>query len=107
MAEPQRRVVDAVVIADVKAFTLFDLCRACGADSQQVIALVSEGVLDPDGNGPEVWLFGASALPTVRTALRLIQDLEIGFAGAALVLELLAQIESLRALLLRAGVRPA
>ncbi len=98
-------VVDAVVVEDEVRFSLADLCRVCRADSTQVIVLVDEGVLQPAGRAPDEWLFSGASLRRARVALRLDRDLEIGPAGLALALDLLDEIETLRARLRRAGVR--
>jgi len=105
MADPHRFVVDGVVVEEEIRFTLTDLCRACRADSVQVIALVDEGVLEPAGSGPEDWLFSGPSLRRARAALRLARDLELSVAGTALVLDLLDEIETLRSRLRRAGIR--
>ena len=105
MADPHRNIVDSIVVEETIRFTLADLCRACRADRVQVIALVDEGVLEPAGSGPDDWRFSGPSLRRTRAALRLARDLELGLAGAALVLDLLDQIEVLNARLRRAGVR--
>jgi len=105
MADPHSFVVDSVVVEEEIRFTLADLCRVCGVESAQLITLVDEGVLEPAGSGPEDWLFSGPSLRRARIALRLTRDLELNLAGAALVLELLDEIESLRARLRRAGIR--
>ncbi len=100
-----RRVVDSIVVEEQFEFALADLCRACGTDREQVIALVREGVLEPAGRAPEEWRFSGPSLKRTRAALRLAQDLELSLAGAALVLDLLDELETLRSRLRRAGVR--
>ena len=95
--------IDAIVVDEEIGFTLSGLCRACGAEPAQVLALVEEGVLQPQGGGPQEWVFGGPSLRTARTALRLARDLDLGIDGAALVLELLARIEDLQARLQRSG----
>ena len=101
MAEITAYRIDAVVVEEQIEFTLEELCRACAADSGQVLALVHEGVLAPAGETPERWRFGGLALPRARTALRLARELDIGLAGAAVVMDLLDEIEALRAQLRR------
>lgn len=96
--------VHAVIVEEATWFSLPELGRACRADSEQLIALVNEGVLDPVGNGPEDWRFSGLALRRARAALRLDRDLDLSAAGAALVLDLLDEIESLRSRLRRAGL---
>ncbi|MDD2774743.1 MAG: chaperone modulator CbpM [Gallionella sp.] len=76
--------------------TLADLCRACSIHADEIIALVEVGVLEPQGREPEQWVFIGDSLHRARKALRLQRDLGIDFAGAALVLELLDEIASLR-----------
>lgn len=92
-----------IVVEEHVIFTLDDLCRATGARSEQLLALVHEGVLEPAGSGPEDWRFSGPALPRARAALRLLRDFELDPAAAALVLELLGEIEQLRARLQRIG----
>ena len=105
MAGDSRFAADGVVVEEEVRFTLVELCRACGAEQALVVSLVDEGVLEPAGNRPEEWLFSGTALARARAALRLAHDLDVGVAGAALVLDLLDQIELLRARLRRAGIR--
>jgi chaperone modulatory protein CbpM len=104
MADPHPFVVDSVVVEEEIRFTLAELCHACRADSAQLVALVDEGVLEPSGSGPDNWTFSGPSLQRARAAVRLARDLELGVAGAALVLDLLDEIESLRARLRRAGL---
>jgi chaperone modulatory protein CbpM len=104
MAQTRTLALDVVVIDDSIRFTLDELCRACGADTARVVALVEEGVLEPAGDVADDWTFSGPALKRARTALRLLHDLELGVGGAALVLDLLDEIESLRSQLRRAGL---
>ena len=94
---------DAVVVEGDTAFTLPALCRACGLDSAQLIALVDEGVLEPAGNSPQEWVFDGPALRTALAARRLMRDLEMDLNGVAMVLDLLAEIAALRSRLNRMG----
>lgn len=81
--------------------TLADLCRACQISAEQVLALVDEGVLEPEGSAPNQWRFHCVSIRRVHRAYRLTQDLGINLAGAALALDLLDEIEQLRARLRR------
>ncbi|MDL2337604.1 MAG: chaperone modulator CbpM [Pseudomonadota bacterium] len=96
--------VEAIVVEDTVCFTLDALCQACHADRVQLTALVDEGVLEPGGNGPDDWQFSGTSLRRARAALRLLQDLELGVVGTALVLDLLDEIDALKARLRRAGL---
>lgn len=95
-------VTGALVVELHVSFTLEGLCRASGASGLQVQALIDEGLLQPTGSQPGDWRFDGASLPRARTALRLAHDLELGWAGAALVMDLLAEIAALRARLPRA-----
>lgn len=90
-----------IVVEEHVVFTFTALCRASGADPEQLQALVGEGLLNPTGQGPDDWQFSGNALPRARTALRLARDLELGLPGAAIVMDLLAEIEILRSSLRR------
>lgn len=94
---PELRTAHGVVVEEQIVFTLSALCRASGAQAEQVQALIDEGLLQPTGQRPEDWQFSGSALRSTRTALRLSRDLELGVSGAALVMDLLSEIERLRA----------
>ena len=92
-----------VVVEENVQFTLMQLCRACRADAEQMVALVDEGVLIPSGDAPHYWRFEGRTLHRARVALRLHRDLELNVAGTALVLDLLEQINALRSRLHRLG----
>ena len=77
--------------------TLVELCRACDAREEDVRAWVDEGALAPEGGRPGEWRFASAALPRARTAARLARDFEIDARAIALVLELMDEIDRLRA----------
>jgi chaperone modulatory protein CbpM len=105
MSEASSFSVQGSVVEEEIQFTLVELCRVCSATEEQVAALVSEGVLEPAGQRIEEWRFAGTTLRRARVALRLTRDLEINAAGVALVLDMLDEIESLKARLARTGVR--
>ena len=77
--------------------TFVELCRACRAEEAEVRAWVEEGVLVPEGGQPADWRFAATSLARARAAARLAHDFEIDAPAVALVLELMDEIERLRA----------
>lgn len=91
------------IVEEEIQLTLDDLCVACAVHAERIVELVEEGVLEPAVREPGSWRFGGSSLRRARVALRLQRDLEINLAGVALALELLDEIESLRARLRRIG----
>jgi chaperone modulatory protein CbpM len=81
--------------------SLSELCLACQITAEQAFALVEEGVIEPQGAEPTGWRFQLVSVRRVRRAYRLTRDLGINLAGAALAVELLEEIEQLRAHLRR------
>jgi chaperone modulatory protein CbpM len=84
------------ILEEQTQLTLADLCRACAVHEAQIIELVDFGVLEPQGREPARWIFVGASLHRARMALRLQRDLDMDLAGAALALELLDEIASLR-----------
>ena len=91
-----RQQVDAFVIEDLGDFTLEDLCRACAAQDDIILELVDEGIVVPLGQTPELWRFTGLHLQHAKVAVRLRRDLGVNFAGAALALQLMEELEALR-----------
>jgi len=93
---------DSVVTEEIH-LTLVELCQACRAPQEYVMAWVFEGVLDPDGTAPQEWRFTGPSLRRAKLALWLTRDLEINPPGVALALDLLDDIAALQARLQRIG----
>ena len=81
--------------------SLAQLCRACELSEAQIVELVEEGVIDPRGNKPSNWRFHGVSLRRIRFARNLQRDLSVNTPGAALALDLLEELEELRARLRR------
>ncbi|WP_031432103.1 chaperone modulator CbpM [Methylomarinum vadi] len=81
--------------------SLADLCRACQLPAERVFELVEQGVIEPVGRDPARWRFQGISVRRVRCAQRLEQDLGVNVAGAALAIDLLEELERLRARLRR------
>jgi chaperone modulatory protein CbpM len=77
--------------------TLAQLCQACEISEAQIIELVEQGIIDPLGPEPAEWRFVSVSLRRVRITRNLQRDLGVNAPGAALALELLEEIEELRA----------
>lgn len=89
------------VIEEETLITLDELCRHCTLESEEVVTLVREGVLDPANDAVDWasaghWRFHISSVWRVRTVVRLQRDLGVNLPGAALALELLDRIEELQ-----------
>lgn len=81
--------------------SLADLCRACQLPADRIFDLVEQGVIEPTGREPTRWRFQGVSVRRVRCAQRLERDLGVNAAGAALALDLLEELERLRARLRR------
>ncbi|MBF7731034.1 chaperone modulator CbpM [Pseudomonas sp. N040] len=77
--------------------SLHEFCQRAELPEQSLLELVEHGIIEPSGPAPEQWLFDAGALAIARRALRLQRELEIEWAGVALALQLLDELEQLRA----------
>lgn len=92
----QRVQVTGLILEDQTELSLDDLCRACAAQAGRIVELVDEGLLTPAGTAPGEWRFTGVHLHRARVALRLESDLGVNLAGAALALELLDELDTLR-----------
>ncbi len=81
--------------------SLEEICELAHVEQSVVIEMVQEGVLSPSGRSPGEWRFTGPALRRLQRGLRLQRDLGINVAGVALALELLEELETLRARLRR------
>ncbi len=91
----QNQLVISVSAEYEPILTLAEFCRACDKPAEWVIALVEEGVLDPQGDRPIHWLFATSNLRRALRAQRMQQDLGLNMPGIAVALDLLDEIERL------------
>ncbi len=85
------------VLEDQTGLTLVEVCRACAAEPEMVMALVEEGLVAPTGAEPAEWRFTGVHMHRARVAVRLQKDLGVNLAGAALALQLLEELDTLRA----------
>ncbi|MCS6317640.1 MAG: MerR family transcriptional regulator [Nitrospira sp.] len=103
MEQPQDILI-GTVIGDESVLSIEELARACGAESQWIIELVAIGVLEPEGPETSTWRFHAADLTCARRMARLQRDFDASLDAAAAMLELLEQIEQLRARLKQTGL---
>lgn len=93
----RREALIGVVLGEQETLTLETLAGLCTVEPDWVVELVEYGILEPLDPARRQWEFPAIVLKRVRTAARLRHDLELEPAGIALALDLLDQIDSLRA----------
>lgn len=97
-----------VCLVDADALQLEEFALACGTGVDFIHALIDEGLLQPQPQPPASseagWRFGGEELSRVRRIRRLQRDFDANLQSVAVMLDLLDQIESLRARLRRAGL---
>ncbi|WP_369600708.1 chaperone modulator CbpM [Hahella sp. SMD15-11] len=82
---------------DEDTFTLREVCERNHVHAELVMKLVSYGIAEPrPGDRPGQWLFSTRDLARIRRALNLMHDLQVNVPGAALTLDLLDELDSLR-----------
>ena len=101
MNSKQTKLLQGDLLDEDVEMTLAQLCQACELSEAQIIELVEQGVIDPLGPEPAEWRFVSVSLRRVRITRNLQRDLGVNAPGAALALELLEEIEELRARLRR------
>jgi chaperone modulatory protein CbpM len=85
------------ILEEEVVLSLAELCRASRLSAERVIELADEGIIEPIGRNPASWSFRGANLRRIRCAERLRHDLGVNTAGVALVLELLDELDRLRA----------
>jgi chaperone modulatory protein CbpM len=98
MNESRTAWIECLIVEEQVEFTLLELCRVSGASKNQISEWIEQGAIEPkradEVDGP---YFDGTSLRRARKARHLAQDLEINAAGIALALDLLDEIEALRA----------
>jgi chaperone modulatory protein CbpM len=108
MTRTSLSILHCQVVEEEVELSLAELCRACDADSELVVQLVEQGLIEPRGSAPPAWVFAGTSLRRTRVAVRLMRDLELNLPGAALAVDLLDEIARLQQDLQAAsGARPA
>lgn len=85
------------VLEEELDLTLADLCRVCRLHAEEVVELVEQGIIEPAGRDVSHWRFHGTSVRRIRCAVHLRRDLGVNWAGAALALELLDELQLLRA----------
>ncbi|MGA8262526.1 MAG: chaperone modulator CbpM [Arenicellales bacterium] len=95
MVDPTQ-VLNGFLLDETVTLTLTEISYACQVHEERIIELVEEGIIEPEFQ-QRAWHFPATQLRRAHKAIRLQQDLDINLAGVALVLDLLEEIDQLRA----------
>ncbi len=89
--------VTGEIVDETVQYGLKDVCEVCGVHAERVVEMVEAGIIHARGDKPTSWRFSAISVMRSRKALRLQRDLEINIPGLAVTLDLLDEVESLRA----------
>ncbi len=84
------------ILSEKNKLALEDICERCGLPETTVMAYVEEGVIEVDGDDVARWRFSELSMVRIQKACRLERDLGLNPAGAALALDLMAQINELK-----------
>lgn len=96
MSKNSLLVVTEMLIEEQPKLNLEELCMACDVTPDYIQDLIEYGILDLADVVLEEYEFDTEHLRRVRAVKRLQQDLEINLPGAALVLDLISEIETMR-----------
>lgn len=96
-------ILTAVVVGE-GSFTLEEFARACAVSHEWVVLHVEEGMLLGAGASVADWRFSGHDLWRARRIHALERDFDAAPELAALVADLLEEVEALRARLRRAGL---
>jgi chaperone modulatory protein CbpM len=92
----ERAVIVGIALEE-PCLTLEQLAAACAVEREWLERLVREGFLDPMEGPAESWRFGAAAIHRARRIRRIERDFDAAPELAALVADMLEQIDLLRA----------
>jgi len=97
-------VVTGICLDEQAWLELDELAVACGVEAAYIVQLVDEGLVEAQAS-QSTWRFGGEALARVRRIRRLQRDFEANLQSVAVLLDLLDEINRLRARLQRAGLQ--
>lgn len=89
-----------IIIADYseeKPLSFEEVCESCGISADYVYELIEYEIVRPATLAQEEMLFEVEQLRRIKTALRLKHELEVNMQGIAIILDLLEEMEALRA----------
>jgi chaperone modulatory protein CbpM len=78
-------------------YSIEELSKACGVETAWVVELVEHGIIEPQGRVISEWRFSTLSIVRIAKAKRFDRDLGINPAGIALALDLLGEIDRLKA----------
>lgn len=90
-------IITGIIIDETTVFSLQEVCSICGVDDATIEEMVAHGLVEPRKEREGASAFDLCELQRLKVALRLQRDLGVNLAGAALAMDLLNELEELRA----------
>jgi chaperone modulatory protein CbpM len=84
-------------MSDTLVVDMQEFCQVVDLPAAFVIEIVEHGILEPQGQRPDDWVFDTYSLSVAKRAVKLHNDLELEWDGVALALNLLDELEQVRA----------
>jgi len=86
-----------VILDETIELTVDELCRSCSTRRDTILSMVEEGILQPVNRTGVSWRFTGVSVKRAIKATKLHRDLELNLPGVALALDLMDEIDRLRA----------
>ncbi|MEM6579897.1 MAG: chaperone modulator CbpM [Pseudomonadota bacterium] len=88
--------VSVLIKLSDNSLTLGELSSATKLSADTLVTMVQCGIVEPEGDDPEHWLFAPRMVPVIQRAGRLQRDLALEWPAVALALDLMADLQRLR-----------
>jgi chaperone modulatory protein CbpM len=89
-------IVSGDLLEQQPPLSLAELCQHYVVQVDWVVELVEEGIVEPEGTRQDQWRFSGECRRRISIVRRLQRDLGVNLPGAALVLDLLDEVQALR-----------
>ncbi|MGB5103111.1 MAG: chaperone modulator CbpM [Steroidobacteraceae bacterium] len=89
------RIIEGQMLDESAWLEIGEFCAYLRVERHWVTELVEAGVIEPRGTAPDAWSFPASAIVRARATARLVNDLGVNLAGAAVILDLIEERDRL------------
>ena len=97
--------LSGTLLDEQNLLTIAEISRVCAVQTEYIVELVEEGLIAPEKlpeaiigkDEPQAWRFTGTHIRQARIASHLQSDLGVNLPGVALALQLLDEVETLRA----------
>jgi len=83
------------ILDETRTLGIVELAACARVEPTRVVEMVEAGLLEPVGGAMEQWRFAGRDMRRLRAAERLVADLGVNLAGAALILDLIEERDAL------------